>query len=192
MKITEAPVSRITDLTRISIAFEVRTRLEISPVSEQPGNFRIQEKPLAEPYWKDYDAIPGNAPADWSRQFDLRNWGLLFAVDNEANLGGALLAFDTPGVDMLEGRTDLAVLWDLRVDPVYRGKGIGSALFQAAEHWAVLHGCSELKIETQNNNVGAVRFYQKQGCELRQVIDQAYPDFPEEVMLLFYKPLFRL
>ena len=49
--------------------------------------------------------------------------------------------------------------------------------------------CRELKVETQNINVRACRFYARLGCELRVVRAGAYPQFPEEVQLLWYKTL---
>jgi len=55
------------------------------------------------------------------------------------------------------------VLWDIRVSAAERGTGIGSALFRAAEDWARARGCGWLKIETQNVNAAACRFYQKMG-----------------------------
>jgi GNAT superfamily N-acetyltransferase len=51
------------------------------------------------------------------------------------------------------GRDDVAVLWDIRVSPRERGRGIGSALFRAAGDWARARGCRWFKIETQNVNV---------------------------------------
>jgi ribosomal protein S18 acetylase RimI-like enzyme len=93
---------------------------------------------------------------------------------------------------MLEGRTDLAVLWDLRVAPEHRGRGVGTALFDAVKLWAIQHTCTEIKIETQNNNVPAVKFYLRQGCTLRHVVSDAYPELPDEQMFLFYLPLLKL
>lgn len=102
---------------------------------------------------------------------------------------GAVIAFNTPGVDMLDGRSDLAVLWDIRVAPEARGKGVGSALFRAVESWAAARGCRQLKIETQNVNVPACRFYQRQGCVVGGIRRLAYPELPDEVQLLWYKEL---
>jgi GNAT superfamily N-acetyltransferase len=90
---------------------------------------------------------------------------------------------------MLEGRRDLAVLWDLRVAPQVRGRGVGAALFGAVADWAVGQGCRQLKVETQNTNVAACRFYARQGCVLGALNRFAYPDLPEEVQLLWYKVL---
>jgi GNAT superfamily N-acetyltransferase len=65
-----------------------------------------------------------------------------------------------------------------------RGRGVGTALFRAVGGWAIAHGCRELKIETQNTNVRACRFYERQGCELRGM----HP-FGDEVQLLWWKSL---
>ena len=90
---------------------------------------------------------------------------------------------------MLEGRRDLAVLWDIRVDPQTRGLGVGSALFRAAERWARTRGCRTLKIETQNTNVPACTFYARQGCILKEIKRSAYPQLPDEIQMLWYKTL---
>ncbi len=84
---------------------------------------------------------------------------------------------------------DLSVLWDIRVAPDARGKGVGSALFQRVEAWAQAHGCRQLKVETQNINVRACGLYVRNGCELRAVHHAAYPELPEEIQLLWYKDL---
>ncbi len=90
---------------------------------------------------------------------------------------------------MLEGHDDLAVLWDIRVHPQMRGRGIGSALLQAVERWTLARGGASLKVETQNINVPACRFYARNGFALRNVNANAYPSFPEEIQLLWYKEL---
>lgn len=186
-EISEAPLSRLAELGEISIAFESRSVLEIIPAAG--GGFTLREISLEAPLYKDYDSLPDNHPTDWLQRFDTRNWGLLFAVEAGRKLGAAVITYHTLGVEMLEGRPDLAVLWDIRVQPDWRGKGVGSALFRAVLEWAKERACTELKIETQNNNPAAVRFYLKQGCELRQVVEDAYPGLTGEQMLLFYKQL---
>ena len=90
---------------------------------------------------------------------------------------------------MLENRTDLTVLWDIRIHPDYRRQGIGQALFRAAETWARSRGCRQLKVESQNVNLPACRFYAKQGCVLGAIDRFAYADLPDEVQLLWYKDL---
>jgi GNAT superfamily N-acetyltransferase len=80
-------------------------------------------------------------------------------------------------------------LGDIRVSPEARGKGVGARLFAAVEFWARARGCTRLKVETQNINVPACRFYARQGCVLGAIHRFAYPDLPGEVMLLWYKDL---
>jgi GNAT superfamily N-acetyltransferase len=104
-------------------------------------------------------------------------------------VGGTVIALSTAGMDMLEGRNDLAVLWDLRVQPELRGQGIGSALFQGAEEWATRRECKQLKVETQNITLAACRFYARQGCVLGAVNRFAYKELPDETQLLWYKQL---
>jgi hypothetical protein len=53
----------------------------------------------------------------------------------------------------------------------------------------VAKGCFRLKVETQNINVPACRFYVKQGCVLGAIHRFAYPEFPDEAQLLWYKDL---
>ena len=163
--------------------------MEIRPSEQHPKEWVISEHAVNPAFEKDYDAFPNNHPGNLEQQFDLTNWGLLYALVNGQKVGAALIAFQTSNVDMLENRQDLAVLWDIRIDKNFRGKGIGSSLFNAVKVWAAAHNCTELKIETQNTNASAVKFYLKQGCELRYVNKEAYPDLPDEYQLLFYKNL---
>jgi len=187
MEIGEHPMGGLDAYARIPSTFEATSVLEVVP--RRGGGFGLRERPLPHPFRKDYDALPGNRPTDWPRRFDVSRWGLLAARDGRRLVGGAAIAFRTPGLDMLEGREDLAVLWDLRVAPDARRRGIGSALFAAALPWAAARGCHRLKVETQNVNVAACRLYERHGCRLGAVHRAAYPDLPDELQLLWYKEL---
>jgi GNAT superfamily N-acetyltransferase len=93
---------------------------------------------------------------------------------------------------MLERRQDLAVLWDIRIQPAARRQGVGKQLFFAAAEWAQGRGCQQMKIETQNVNVPACRFYASLGCELGAIHRYAYAGHPRvghEAMLLWYLDL---
>jgi GNAT superfamily N-acetyltransferase len=188
VEVTEEPAAALAELARIPISFEVRSVLDVTGPGEG-GGFVLAERSLSAPWVKDYDAIGGEGPTRWAHRFDLSSWGFLSARVDGRPVGAAVVAFDTPGVEMLEGRRDLAVLWDLRVAPDARGRGVGSALFRAAEAWARARGCTELKVETQSINVPACRFYAGQGCVLRAANRRAYPELPDEIQLLWYKEL---
>ncbi len=68
---------------------------------------------------------------------------------------------------MLDRRDDLAVLWDLRVHPDHQRSGVGSALLDRAVEWSRAEGMTQLKIETQDTNVAACRFYAARGARRR-------------------------
>ena len=175
----------------IPIAFEVRSIFQVEALEKGLGGLKLVEQPVSPPYVKDYDAYEDGPPTAWVRQFDMRNWGFLLARQEDATdpIGGAAIAWNTNGVNMLEGRTDLAVLWDIRVQPQGRGQGIGTLLLKSAADWARQHGCTMLKIETQNVNVPACRFYASQGCELGVIHRYAYAGqrhVAHETMFIFY------
>ena len=46
-----------------------------------------------------------------------------------------------------------------------------------------------MKVETQNINVPACRFYARMGCELGTIDRFAYPDLPGETQLLWHLDL---
>jgi GNAT superfamily N-acetyltransferase len=188
IQVQEAPIASVGELGQVPIAFTVDQRCEVS-VSENDGRFILSEHAIKAPYVKDYDGITGEGPAQWARRFDVSKWGFIRAQSNGRLVGGAAIAFASADVMMLERRQDLAVLWDIRVAPDVRRQGVGFALFQAAEAWAVSRNCRQLKIETQNINVVACRFYARQGCVLRTVNPFAYSQLPDEVQLLWYKDI---
>jgi GNAT superfamily N-acetyltransferase len=187
--LVEEPVPSLAEHGRIPISFCVDRRFEITPIDGGLGGIVFREQSVDRPFFKDYDAPDGAQPARWAELWDLGNWGLVSGYYRGERVGGVVLAFDTQGVEMLEGRKNLAVIWDIRVSPGFRRQGLGKALFLASETWARVRGCRWLKVETQNINVPACRFYAKQGCILGSINTFAYPDFPDETQLLWYKDL---
>jgi len=173
----------------IPIAFVVDRVLEVRLLDDGLGGMSLTETAVTDPCVKDYDALEGAGPRCWPERFDVSEWGLIGARWDGVRVGGAVIASKTPGLHMPGGRDDVAVLWDIRVSPRERGGGIGSALFRGAGDWARARGCRWLKIETQNINVPACRFYQKMGCTLGAIDRFAYPDQPAEVQLLWWKAL---
>lgn len=189
VEVSEQPLAALAEYASVPIAFEVSTILDVAERGKNCGQFILTERRLDVPYVKDYDTIAGEQPPLWASCFDISNWGIFKAQFEGKHVGGAVVAFNTPDLIMLEGRDDLAVLWDIRVSPEVRGQGVGSALFRAVERWAEARGCRHLKVETQNINVPACRFYARQGCVLTAVDRDAYPGLPEEIRLLWYKAL---
>ncbi len=177
------------DYASISIAFEVREVFDVVTAPDGRLHLAPSPRPLAVPWVKDYDREPGGHPTEWAGRFDTSRWGVLAAAVAGVRVGGATIAWDAPEVGLLDRRRDVAVLWDIRVAPAARGRGVGTALFGAAERWAARRGARELMIETQTLNVPACRFYRQRGCELRTIRPEAYPELPDEVQLLWYRTL---
>ena len=186
-ELSEGPIASVGELARVPIAFTVDRACEAS--ASEGGGFVLSERPIEPAYLKDYDSIPGEGPTQWARRFDVSAWGFVRARSNGELIGGAVVAFGSADVTMLEGRQDLSVLWDIRVAPEVRRQGVGAALFEAVVAWALARNCRQLKIETQNINVAACRFYARQGCVLGAVNRSAYPQLPGEVQFLWYKDL---
>jgi GNAT superfamily N-acetyltransferase len=189
LKIIEIPASRLAEYACISIAFEVRTILAPDMLQSGLAGIHFHEQPVS-PYIKDYDLL--GSPPTWSDEFDLKNWGVFLALDGDTPVGGAVVAWNTNGVDMLESRRDMSVLWDIRVIPERRGQGIGKLLFEYAAAWSKAKGCMQMKIETQNVNVNACRFYEAQGAVLGDIRRFAYQGdarVKDEIQLNWYLAL---
>lgn len=189
--IEELKKDNLEQYASIPITYETDYELRPYLAEDGLGGIIFKEEKLEKPLYKDYDHSQN--PTDFAKFFDISNWIILIARDDKGEiLGGATVAFNTKGVHILEGRDDLAVLWDIRVSPKARGLGVGKRLFAAAEKWANEKGCTQIKVETQNNNPAACEFYVAQGCRLGGLNRFAYikePECAHEVMLLWYKDL---
>ena len=188
VRVVEEAASALPEYGQVPIAFRVEFRFRVEPVQGGLGGLLLIEEPVA-PFIKDYDAIPGEGPSTWAKRWDLSNWGIFGAFEAGLRVGGAAVAWNTAGLNMLQGRGDLAALWDVRVDPDHRRRGVGERLFEAAVAWARERGCRRLIVETQNVNVPACRFYARQGCELAGIDRNAYPSLPEEARVVWCRDL---
>ena len=185
VEIEEEGAGSLADYARISVAFEVRVVMDARASATSQTKFILVERQCSTPFVKDYDAIPNNAPLDWPRRFDITRWGFLVARVDGARVGGAAIALRASASDT--AGDDVAVLWDIRVAPDARGKGVGSALLAAAERWAAGRGARRFEAETQNINVPACRFYEARGFALEAIDPLAYPELPKEIQFLWYK-----
>jgi GNAT superfamily N-acetyltransferase len=184
-----ATAESLAAYSKVSIAFTATSRLRVDLVDGGLGGVTLTEEPLAEPRVHDYDAIEGEGPLRWARRWDLSRWVVIGGFDGERRVGGAVVARHSEGMWFLRSHEDMAALWDIRVDPAYRRRGVGSALFDAAASWARIKGCRLLKVETQNINVAACRFYASKGARLGGLDRFAYEELPDEVELDWYLEL---
>ena len=162
-EIHEASAEILPEYSAIQIAFRVESIL----IPRPSGG--LEERRVETPWTKDYDRLED--PLAWPRRFDVSRWRFFVARGAVKLLGGAV--------------ANGCTLHDIRIRPEVRGQGIGTALFHAAAEWMSLRECPYLEVETQNVNVAACRFYERQGCELMTVVRHAYPDLPDEIQLIW-------
>lgn len=174
--------------------FEVKSVLRVDDMQAGLGGFRLVEEEVAEPFIRDYNDHHEDNPTRWATRFDISRWGIFLAADDGGQpVGGASVAIDSPvyPIDRFQ-RQDLAVLWDIRVHPASRGRGIGSQLFRHAADWARSKRYGQLGMETDSSNVAACRFYAGHGCRLGAIHRFGYIGVPEaahNAMLLWYLDL---
>jgi len=176
--------------SKIPIKFEVCSVFRLKNKGHGLDGIDFIEEKIKEPYIKDYNSADETIE-DWRKEFDMSNWGVFIAEHHRCIVGGITIAYDTPGVNMLAGGDDISVVWDIRIHPDYRRKGIGSRLFDYAVEWSKQRNCKYLKIETQNINVPACKFYVSKGCELGFVDKYAYQKegLEDEIKLVWFKKL---
>jgi len=186
----QVDVSYLSQYDLIPMLVHISAYYRIEKHNRGLGGFTLVETPV-EPYVKDFCSADDESVAQWKR-FDLSNWAFFMAFDNERPVGGAAVAACTKKIHMLSGRDDLAVLWDIRVDDAYKHQGIGQALFDMAVIWSRSQGLRQMKIECQNNNVPAVKFYHKQGAILSAIDEYAYYNelkYRHEAQLIWFLDL---
>ncbi len=59
--------------------------------------------------------------------------------------------------------SSVAAIETLDVDPIFRGKGIGQRLLNAAEDEMFANGIKNIRLEVSTNNLSALRLYEKVG-----------------------------
>ena len=176
---------------RVSMRVNIKSYYKIEKINRGLGGFNLIETPIESPYIRDFCVGEDETVTRWER-FDLSHWAFFMAFDCDKPVGAATIASRDMQVNMLSGRDDLAVLWDIRVDENYKHQGIGQALFDMAAEWSRSQGLVQMKIECQNNNVPAVKFYHKQGAVLSAIDEYAYynePEYRHETMFIWFLDL---
>ncbi len=188
VEIIEESCAALPEYEKVPIAFRVESHFLVVPIDNGLGGLKFVEQPVVS-YIKDYDANENERPTQWPKRFDISQWGIFSAFNGAKRVGGAAVAWKTPELNMLEGHEDLVCLWDLRVHPDYRNERIGHQLFTRALAWSRERSCGRFKVETQNINVPACRFYARQGCELGGINRYAYDAIMNEIQLLWYRDI---
>lgn len=61
----------------------------------------------------------------------------------------------------------------ISLDSIEEGKGVGTSLVQEVENLAVKENCQLIKVITTNDNLLALKFYQKRGFTLSKILNNA-------------------
>ncbi len=156
------------------------------------GGLVLTERQVSATYLKDYDTAGEGGPLRWPLDFDVSNWGLIAAHEGENRIGGS----SSPST--LRSGDDAGRTTGSRRRLGHPGRRWNSparasarTFFKPQRPGPRREGAVEIKVETQNINVPACRFYLRQGCILGGINRFAYPDLPDEVQLLWYKDLTR-
>jgi GNAT superfamily N-acetyltransferase len=108
---------------------------------------------------------------EWVRRFTIENWGADMIVAHKARYWPAecrgFAAFDQNRVvGLLTYVMDALACEIITINSLEEGIGIGSELIDLVWNEALKAGCKRLYLVTTNNNMKALRFYQKRGFHL--------------------------
>ena len=185
----EIDKSYLDKYDKIPMLVNVKSKLKLEKIENGLGGILLKEIPTKE-YIKDlgeYEEV-----TKWAEEFDITNWAFFMAFDNEFPIGAITIVSRTINIQMLDGRDDISVLWDIRVDERYKQQGVGTKLFNMAVEWSKSKELKQMKIECQNNNVQAYKFYHKQGAVLGRIDEYAYYkdiEDRDEVQFIWYLDL---
>jgi len=117
------------------------------------------------------------ADQQWLRDFVRRQWGSEIVVSRghvykPANLPGYVAEQSGQVVGLATYHVEGEACELVTIDSLAEGQGIGTALIEAVAQAAKAAGCLRLWLVTTNDNVDALRFYQKRGFRLVAL----YPD----------------
>ncbi|MDP4183182.1 MAG: GNAT family N-acetyltransferase [Bacillota bacterium] len=173
----------------IPMTVYVKSHYLLEKIDKGLGGIIFKEIPVKE-YIKDFRIY--EKASKYEVRFDISNWAFFMAFDNENPIGAVTIVSNTNNLYMLDGRNDISVLWDIRVADGYKQMGIGQKLFDLVVDWSRRKGLKQMKIECQNNNVPACKFYHKQGAVLSKIDEHAYYNditLREEVQFIWYLDL---
>ncbi|MCL4250652.1 MAG: GNAT family N-acetyltransferase [Anaerolineae bacterium] len=118
-----------------------------------------------------------DADRGWMREFMRQRWGSAFVVSRgqiyePSRLPGFIAEQDGQVVGVATYHVSGAACELMTLDSLVEGQGLGTALIDAVKTAARACGCVRLWLITTNDNIDALRFYQKRGFRLVAV----YPD----------------
>ena len=109
--------------------------------------------------------------AAWVREFWIEHWGSEIMVAHgeifhAAGLPGFVVEQDGQVIGLATYRLQAADCELLSLDSMLAGQGVGTALIEAVAAAARQAGCRRFYLTTTNDNLSALRFYQRRGFRL--------------------------
>ena len=175
IEIKEVDKSFFPRYDEVTMNVEVESIYKVKRVDSGLGGFIFEEEKVT-PYVKDLSVY--ERAVDYEKLFDISNWRFYMAFDGDTPVGAMTVAGTTENLNMLGGRKDACVLWDIRVADSYKHQGIGQKMMDMGVEGARADGYKQMIIECQNNNVKACKFYKKKGALLSKIDMYAYADEP--------------
>lgn len=175
MKIEAINAHTLKLVNKIDSTFTVDSILKLR-LSE--NKFSYEPENVA-PYEKKY----GFENIDYSAFVDSKDKIVFFAFIDKELAGQAIL---------IKRWSNYASIEDIRIEKKFRSKGVGSKLIQKSIDWAKSINCIGIVVETQNVNVKACLFYQKNGFILGGADMYKYKasELEKDEILLYWYLLF--
>lgn len=133
---------------------------EIGKLEEK---FLLQVPDLIKQYHDDYNGEFGTLETNvegmikqYARLKDDSHYLFVQATENEKLIGFAEVCVNE---DLVEEQKPILMIWDLRVDKNFRGKGIGTAIMQFIEQYGKEIDASFVFLGCDNDNKKARQFY---------------------------------
>jgi ribosomal protein S18 acetylase RimI-like enzyme len=118
---------------------------------------------------------------DWVEQLIAERWGGPLVVGRgrvwkPAELPGFAAYEEERCVGLVTYELENGACEIVTIDALEEGRGVGTALLEAAKAAARAAGCSRVRLVTTNNNLRALAFYQRRGFRLVALIPNAIAD----------------
>lgn len=104
----------------------------------------------------------GEIPEDWFTDIINSPWHDLLVAEEDGNI----LGIASVSVTMGPGIRKNAYLEDFVADAEVRGKGVGTAIWNAYEEWAKEKGCKNLEFTCGHGREKSQEFYKNHGAEV--------------------------
>ena len=118
---------------QVSMNVEVDSEYKLKRIDSGLGGFLFEEVPV-EKCIKDLSEY--ELAKEYEKTFDISTWKFYMAFAEDKPIGAATVAGPTENLNMLSGRTDACVLWDIRVQDGYKHQGIGQKLFDMYAYYS--------------------------------------------------------